>query len=518
MKLLDFINQKTNNAYMDFKLVSVIFDKSNRECTFKFLYKNEIKDEDKPTLLHLIEEYINQDVKVVVKCKKAYLDIDLVRDVIYNFIVKHYSSVAVDFDKKDIVVEIDGDIFVTINCNKFNYNHLSNPLVFNEISSYGQGFFFESFNLEIKNEKESNDLNLDELQTNTNFLDEIYQSNTSIKSYTVSNIKNIIGEVNGCPIEISSIEGAMDSVEISGRIKFFTQKTFESKRQDKDGNPIVKTYFSFSLFDKTGKMSCVMFPRKDCAVKMLNFKDDDYVIVHGNVEDFNGRINFKCDSIAYCEQIEQEIKEVQEIEINKEPYDKYLCVNIEPYFEIAQDNLFAISEEIGDYLMNNDIVVFDIETTGLEVSRCEIIEIGAVKLHKGKKIETFETFVKPTTSIPDEIVNLTHITDDMVKDAPSIKNVIADFYKFCYGTTIIAYNIDFDYKFINTFGRNNGWNFDMKQIDALYLARAFIPGLKNFKLGTVCKKLGVSLENAHRAVHDAMATADVVIKLNTNIT
>jgi DNA polymerase-3 subunit alpha (Gram-positive type) len=82
----------------------------------------------------------------------------------------------------------------------------------------------------------------------------------------------------------------------------------------------------------------------------------------------------------------------------------------------------------------------------------------------------------------------------------------------------MAYNIDFDYKFISVHSKKYGYEFDMKQIDVMYLARAFIPGLKNFKLSTVCKKLDVSLENAHRAVHDAMATAEVVIKLSKNIT
>lgn len=516
MELLNYINKQTNNAYLDFKLVSVIFDKTTRDCVFKFLYKNEINDEDKPRLTQLIKEYLPQDVNVIVKCKKAYVDNELVREIINNFIIKHYSSVAVDFDKKNIDVTIDEDIYVTINCNNFNYNHLSNPIVYGDILNYGQGFFFEQFHLDIKDTLENNDV--EEVDLGNAFLDDLATNDSKFKYFKVKNIQNIIGEVNGCPMEISGIDGAMDSIEIAGNIRFFTQKTFESKRVDKEGNAVVKTYFSFSLFDKTGKMGCVVFPRKDCAIKMVNFKDGDYVIVHGNTEEYNGRINFKVDSIAYAEREEEGKVEEEEVEIRKEPFDHYLCVNIEPHFEIEQDNLFAVKEEIGEYLMNNDVVVFDIETTGLEVSRCEIIEIGAVKLHEGRKVETFETFVKPTTSIPDEIVNLTHITDEMVKDAPSIKNVIADFYKFCYGTTIIAYNIDFDYKFISQFGRKNGFIFDMKQIDALYLARAFIPGLKNFKLGTVCKKLGVSLENAHRAVHDAMATADVVIKLNTNIT
>jgi len=199
-------------------------------------------------------------------------------------------------------------------------------------------------------------------------------------------------------------------------------------------------------------------------------------------------------------------------------YAEYYYVKPEPYIELIQDNLFIKVQEIGDYLMNHDVVVFDIETTGLEASRCEIIEIGAVKIHKGKITETFETLIKPKGEIPEEIINLTGITPEMVVNSPSIKQVMPDFYKFCYGCTIMAYNIDFDYKFISLYGRKFGYIFDNHQIDVLYLARAFIPGLKNFKLSTVCKKLDISLENAHRAVHDAMATAEVVIKLNLNIT
>ena len=126
--------------------------------------------------------------------------------------------------------------------------------------------------------------------------------------------------------------------------------------------------------------------------------------------------------------------------------------------------------------------------------------------------------VKPSCHIPEDTTKVHGITDDMVVNAPSIRQVMPDFYKFCYGSTIMAYNIDFDYKFISVWGKKQGIVFDNKQMDALLLARLYVPGLKNFKLGTVCKKLGVSLENAHRAVYDAMATAEVVIKIGPNIT
>ena len=518
MKLLDFINNKTNNAYIDFKLVSVIFDEKSHDLIFKFLYKNEIKNEDKQILTNLIKQYINKDVNIIVKCKKAYIDCDLVREVVYNFIKKNFASVAVNLNKEQIKVEIANEIFVTINCNKFIYNYLSNSNVKKEILDYGEGFFFEPFNLEVKFIENGENIEEYTIDDNQSLLESIYNSSSenSIKSYKVENINNIIGEINGCPIEISSIKNTIENIEISGTIKFLTQKNFESKRIDKDGNNVIKTYYSFNIIDKTGRINCVCFPNKADLNKMLILKDDDYIIVRGNVEEFNGRLNLKVNSLAFCTRVDED--NVEDIIIKKEPNEKYKVVFPETYNEMIQSNLFEQSDNVGEYLLNNDVVVFDIETTGLEASKCEIIEIGAIKLKQGKKFETFETFVRPKGNIPEEITALTGITNNMVINAPNIENVIADFYKFCYNCTIIAYNIDFDYKFINLFGKKSSYIFDNKQIDALYLARAFIPGLKNFKLSTVCKKLGISLENAHRAVHDAMATADVVIKLSSHIT
>ena len=516
MKLLEFINNKTNNAYKDYKLVSVIFDENKIECTFKFLYKNEITEEDKDNLHNLVTEYLNNEqVNVVIKCKKAYLDCDLVNDVIYNFIYRNYTSVNSDFNKKSITTKIEGEeIYTSIFCNKFQYNYLTAPNITQEICDYAKNFFFEDFYIEfilIDGEEvvEEIDSSL-ALNLYTN------EDESKYKYVKVSKIENYIGEVGGCPIQIDCITGAMQNVEIAGTIKFFQQKSFESKRKDKDGNNVERIYFSFTLTSKNGRMNCVLFPLKADMVKAFNLKDDTIVTVHGDVEEFNGRMNFKVKALATCEIIEN-VEEEVDVDVISEPFENYICVKPEPYIEVMQDNLFAVQEEVGQYLYDNDVVVFDIETTGLEATRCEIIEIGAVKIHNGKITETFETLIKPIQEIPDEIIELTGITPDMVVNSPSFKQVIPDFYKFCYGTTIMAYNIDFDYKFISVHSKKCGYIFDMKQIDAMYLARAFVPGLKNFKLSTVCKKLGVSLENAHRAVHDAMATAEVVIKLSPNM-
>lgn len=131
----------------------------------------------------------------------------------------------------------------------------------------------------------------------------------------------------------------------------------------------------------------------------------------------------------------------------------------------------------------------------------------------GKITETFSTFVNPLVPIPEKITQLTHITDDMVKDAPIIEDVLMDFYKFCYNSSIVAHNIDFDFKFLRFNARKIGVTFKNTQYDTLILAREHIKGLKNYKLGTICEYLNVPLVDAHRAVNDCLATAKVFIKL-----
>jgi len=149
MKLLDFINQNTNDAYKDFKLVSVIFDENDLSCTFKFLYKDSIKDNARTELSELIKKYFNDDINVIVKCKKAYIDCDLVRDIIFNFISKNYNSLGINFDKNNINVQITDVIDVSIICDSFQYSHIHGTSIEQEIVSYAKSFFFEEFSLSV---------------------------------------------------------------------------------------------------------------------------------------------------------------------------------------------------------------------------------------------------------------------------------------------------------------------------------------------------------------------------------
>ena len=163
--------------------------------------------------------------------------------------------------------------------------------------------------------------------------------------------------------------------------------------------------------------------------------------------------------------------------------------------------------------LDDTYVVFDIETTGLSKEKEMITEIGAVKVADGKIIDRFSTFVNPQRPISAEITKLTGITDDMVKDAPTIENVLPEFLKFCEDTVLVAHNASFDTGFIRIAAERAGLGeLHHTIVDTLELARALLPELNKHKLDIVCEHLGVTLNGHHRAVNDTEATAEVFIK------
>lgn len=162
--------------------------------------------------------------------------------------------------------------------------------------------------------------------------------------------------------------------------------------------------------------------------------------------------------------------------------------------------------------LDDKYVVFDIETTGFSAQNDQIIEIGAVKVEKGQITDRFSTFVNPHTPIPFEIEKLTGITDDMVLHEPDIQEVLPRFLEFCQGAVMVAHNADFDMSFIRKNCERQGLPCTFTVVDTVSLARVLLPNLNRYKLDTVAKALGVSLENHHRAVDDAGCTAEIFVK------
>ena len=157
-------------------------------------------------------------------------------------------------------------------------------------------------------------------------------------------------------------------------------------------------------------------------------------------------------------------------------------------------------------------VVFDLETTGFSPIKDKIIEIGAVKVEQGKITEKFSTFVNPKVPIPFQITQLTSITDEMVLDAPDIETALPEFLAFIGDAVLVAHNASFDVGFIEQNLRYQDIVPDFTSVDTVAMARILLPTLSKFKLNVVANALHISLENHHRAVDDAGATAEIFVK------
>ena len=176
------------------------------------------------------------------------------------------------------------------------------------------------------------------------------------------------------------------------------------------------------------------------------------------------------------------------------------------------DDLTEIAVNAGEQLLDDTYIVFDIETTGFSAIRDKIIEIGAVKVVNSEIVDMFSTFVNPERPIPFEITNLTGITDEMVMGAPNIETVLPQFLEFVGDGVLVAHNAGFDVGFIGQNCRDLGLDDRFVYLDTVALARVLLPTLSKYKLNIVAKALNIPLENHHRAVDDAGATAEIFVK------
>ena len=176
------------------------------------------------------------------------------------------------------------------------------------------------------------------------------------------------------------------------------------------------------------------------------------------------------------------------------------------------DDLTEIAVNEQGQTLDDTFVVFDIETTGFSAAEDRIIEIGAVKITDGAIVDRFSTFVNPEVPIPFEIQQLTHITDDMVLGAPKIEEALPAFLDFVGESALVAHNAGFDVGFIEQNCVRLGRSRTFTSVDTVGLARVLLPTLSKYKLNIVAKALNISLENHHRAVDDAAATAEIYVK------
>ena len=350
-------------------------------------------------------------------------------------------------------------------------------------------------------------------------------------------------EIKGDAEKISSINGEMENVIISGQVYSCTTKDIKND----------KKLMEFVLSDDSGAIYCKKFLNQNDVV----LSNGQYVKISGNAENDS----YKHELVIMAKKIQEVVKIAKKdlsqekmvelhVHTNMSQMDgltsvKELMSRIKSYehcavaitdhavvqafpdvMEVANKQgvkpiygcEFYVVEDTQEHIkvrkkaeFDAKYVVFDLETTGFSNRNDAITEIGAIKVENGEIIEEFSQLINPERPIPEKIQKLTGITNEMVLDKPTISEVLPKFLDFCKDSILVAHNSDFDTGFVREKASENNLTYDFDAIDTVILSRLLMPDLKNHKLNTIAKELNVSLENHHRAVDDATATAQIFL-------
>jgi len=390
---------------------------------------------------------------------------------------------------------------------------------------------------------------------------EIREGKFSTPQIVQSSIRPLYGRsIRGKMIPISSISGD------SGRIVVWGDVFDIEKKVTKSGD---KNIFTIDITDYTGSTTAKIFNSIKESAVIDNIKKGDTIVVQGDVEydKYAGELVVNARSVGTAQKVKvvdnAEEKRVElhmhtnmsqmdavtsagdlvnrayqwghkavaitdhgvaqafpdamkaADKINKDEEKIKVIYGVEAYF---MDDLVESVKGDADTGFDGTFICFDIETTGLSAARDKITEIGAVKVENGIITDKFSTFVNPEMPIPQKITQLTGITDEMVKDAPSQSDAVSAFLEFAGDNVLVAHNAPFDTSFIAKACEDMGREYNYTSIDTVAISRAILTDIKNCKLDTVAKFLRLGEFNHHRATDDAEMLAKIFITLCRRLT
>ena len=512
-ELTKIINNATNNEYDFLKLQSVVYDKEKNMCTITFLYpenQSDITEDQKQIITQILSKNLNLHAKICLKFKKCFLSKPLVCSLVFSHLKQTHQSVAFSLSRDCVECEITPtDIIVTLLCDDGVYEYFKNNDVVKEIKDLLSLNFISNAEVSLKKE---NKLKIDANEILTQKITLPPLQTKQIPRYEVHIYKTLVGhEINPFAEYFKNISAPKQSVVLSGVIESIEKKTYVRARDKQKPDAPTQIYYVLKL-----NQHGTIFPATIFAARSNEKKLDKYLVLGANIiciGDVKNSMSHLCyypKHISLCTAIEGDNRSQSDGETYQ---TEYLCIKPQKYESKSQENMFLV-DDYDDFIMNNTFVVYDFETTGLDSDQCEIIEIGACKIKQGNIVETFQTFIKPKYPIPPEITNLTSITNKMVSCAPKMQDAICDFNVFCRDCILAGYNnVLFDNKFLQAAANKSGTKFDHVQVDALVMARKSLR-LNSYKLGNVVKALGITLDGAHRAINDAIATAKVMLRLH----
>lgn len=310
-------------------------------------------------------------------------------------------------------------------------------------------------------------------------------------------------------------------IVLCGKISNFAMNKYKNKNYGPEfpDEPEEKIRVNFMLDDTTGKMNCVVFPSPKSRtyksqLQTLNLlHDGEEVVCIGSISDYNGNVSYSVAAIFNAD-IDYNSIVLDYVKPTPKSY-KLIFPEKFTYERVAS----LLEDESTTFNTNTALfkdktyVIFDIECTGKNVMQDEIIEIAAIKVVNGKETESFKTFVNPKIHIPDELTEkVHHISDDMVKNEPTIDEVLDDFYLFTRNSILVGHNIDqFDYPFVNKYMQKAQYKFNNPTFDTLVMSRKLFANETNkFDLASLVKHFNLDNDSPHRAFSDVCATFDVM--------
>lgn len=506
---IEKLNKKFNDKYAYLKLLDVVYDKDISTCTITLLYPyniTEISSEERQEIIEFYQEFLSLKGELKIKFKKSFLDEVLIVEEVVEYFKNFRKGILPYVEKKNISSVQDGlNVFIKISLNQDVFALIDDFELASSIKKHIESNFITNANVEILENEESLPEEI--------VAEDIIPERKKTRRYEVKVEKKLIGgDIVPQPEYIEDIKSPKDAVILSGFVSNINNRTYIQKKGKRAGQE--RNLFSFTLRDETGNIDCVYFCGKTHEKTMAGIEDMFLLLMVGDIKKgLNDKLTYYVRKMSLASPIKQ--MPLKQIEGEEDEYVRKKVVFPEIIEQRTQGNLFEVKQKFNDFIMNNKFVVFDLETTGLDPELCEITEVGAVKIENGEITERFSSFAKPKFPIPEEVERLTHITNDMVANAPKIEDVVYDFYDWSRGAIISGYNIiGFDMKFLRKVADRLNLNFDNEVIDTFIVARQSNIKTSNYKLGTVVKALGLTLTDAHRAYNDAYATAQVLMELN----
>lgn len=482
-------------------IASVTLVKAKNEVQVCVITDKIYTEDDASSAKKTIKKYVPDYFNCTVKISKLTPDEGMVARKIYEIINTENRQLSALISEEDIKVErVEDGFFFTLTVIRAS-SYTADVAV--DIANRLKKCFCGNFTGKcVQSEGKIEDIVIEEKHENVQY--EIPPRSFEIVEFTPI-------ESTATPskaVYIADLNFVSESVVVCGEILAIREREI-TKANGKE-----RTMFSFTVNDTTATMRISYFARQKSIDKIRELKVGDSIVLTCKTEIYNGEIRPTANFIDYGRAPYGFVPEKRA----SKPVPKYYeTVFPEPFEDFTQNDFFT-DIRLPACLTENQFVVFDLETTGLNSSPSggnmdRIIEIGAYKIVGGEIKESFSTFVNPERKLSNEIVSLTGIDQSMVSDAPTFRQVMPDFFKFIDGCYLVGHNIaGFDFKFIEYYCSVCGYVPERKIFDTIPLSQQVLRGLSNFKLNTVASYFGITF-NHHRAIDDALATAKIFIEL-----